>query len=215
MTLLRGQIQTLSEADGFQLGWASALSLGLTIWSARVAIGALIRGLNAIYHVPNRSGVSHTLRALLLTLCLIGVALVALLSVVVTPLVSIAAPQWALSQGMVLISRWGLTFGVLLAGFAVVYRLGPNRSGMAVWPGAFAVTCVWAGASAGFSIYLANFEAYAHVQGSIGAVVALLLWLYLSAYLVLMGAALNAWLTQRNQPEPNGQDRAGRRNQHG
>lgn len=200
--LLVGQLEALASADGLTLGWASALSLGLAIWSARAGAAALIRGLNAIYHVPNRTGISHYLRALFLTLALIGVALAALLSVVVLPAILAFIPLGFGTQIILFASRWIFVVGVLLAGFWLIYRLGPNIKSARIWPGALLAVLMWTGASAGFSVYLTNFGAYNEVYGSIGAVIAMLMWLFISAWLVLVGGALNAWLSQSQEPEP-------------
>ena len=61
-------------------------------------------------------------------------------------------------------------------------------------PGALLVVLAWLGASAGFSLYVTNFGSYNEVYGSIGAVIALLMWLYISAYLILLGAVMNVTL---------------------
>ncbi len=203
--LLRGQLSSLAGADGLTLGWASALSLGLAIWTARAGVAALMRGLNAIYGVRNRTGLSHYLRALGLTVALIGVALTALLCVVVLPVLLAFFPPGVLQGILIEGARWAVAVGVLLAGFSLIYRLGPNARGKANLPGAVLATVLWAGASFGFSVYLANFGSYNEVYGSIGAVIALLMWLFISAWLVLLGGALNAWiagLADRDQPKP-------------
>lgn len=213
-TLLLAQLEALATTDGLTLGWASVISLGLAIWSARAGAAALIRGLNAIFNVPNRSGLSHYARALFLTLALIGVALVALMSVVVLPVILAFIPLGFWTAILFFLTRWSVAIGVLLAGFWLIYRLGPNRKNIRVWPGALLAVILWTAASAGFSVYLTNFGSYNEVYGSIGAVIAMLMWLFISAWLVLVGGALNAWLSQSEQPEPDGQDRQGRADQH-
>ena len=194
--LLAAQLALLADADGLTLGWTSAVSLALAIWLARAGAAALMQGLNAIYDVPNRTGLAHYARAFLLTLALIGVALVALLSIVVTPVVLALVPLGGLTQVALNVGRWGVAVGVLLAGFGVIYRLGPNGDTWPVWPGAIFAVCFWTLASLAFSIYVANFGSYNEVYGSIGAVIAMLTWLYISAWLVLVGGALNAWLSR-------------------
>jgi membrane protein len=83
---------------------------------------------------------------------------------------------------------------VLVLGLGLLYRYGPNMRGdRLAWftPGAGVVVVCWFAMSALFSTYVANFSNYNEVYGSIGAVIALLMWFYLSSYLVLLGAALN------------------------
>jgi membrane protein len=193
--LIDGQLRALAKADGLTLGWASLVSLSLAVWSARAGVAALMRGLNAIYNVPNRQGLAHYIRALLLTASLIGVAVVAIACVFLVPIVMAFVPLGAWSAIILDIARWIIAVVVLMAGFSVIYRLGPNRGkGGSRWltPGAVFAPIFWAVASAGFSIYLTNFGAYNEVYGSIGAVIAMLMWLFISAWLVLLGGALNA-----------------------
>ena len=79
------------------------------------------------------------------------------------------------------------------AAMGILYRFGPNGAIRMAWvtPGAVLVIILWLAASAAFSLYVANFDSYNEIYGSIGAVVALMMWLYISAYLILLGAALN------------------------
>jgi membrane protein len=85
----------------------------------------------------------------------------------------------------------------------LLYRFGPARIGSRgrwVTVGAFVVVVLWVAASAGLSFYLTNFASYNEVYGSIGAVIGLLLWLYVSAYLILLGAALNVQIHGYDAP---------------
>jgi membrane protein len=96
--------------------------------------------------------------------------------------------------------RWSLVVAVLFVGLGLLYRYGPNRRYARmgwVTPGAFVVVAFWLVMSAAFSAYVANFATYNEVYGSLGAVIALLFWFYLSAYLILVGAALNNTLDRR------------------
>ncbi|MBY5934047.1 YihY/virulence factor BrkB family protein [Tateyamaria omphalii] len=208
--LLAAQLVKLATTDGLTLGWASLLSFGFALWSARAGVAALMQGLNAIYDAPNRSGVAHYIRAFLLTLSLIGVVLTAMACIVVLPVVLAFLPLGPWANFGVEVLRWAVGIAVLLAGFSVIYRLGPNLSGQRprlISPGAaFAAIC-WIAASTGFSVYLQNFGNYNEVYGSIGAVIVMLLWLFISAYLVLLGGALNAELARARRaklsiPEP-------------
>lgn len=208
--LLSAQLSKLAQADGLTLGWASFVSLMLALWPARAGVGALIRGLNEIYDTPNPSGIARQLRALLLTFGLIGVALVALASIVVLPFILAVVPlgRWT-SYGVDAV-RWALGIGVLWAGFGLIYRLGPNLGGARprmISPGVVFAIVGWIAASKGFTIYLQNFGTYNEVYGSIGAVIAMLMWLFISAYLILLGGALNAELARARRaklaiPEP-------------
>ena len=204
--LLAAQLSKLSTTDGLTLGWASVISFGFAFWSARAGVAALIRGLNAIYDAPNRSGLSQYFRALLLTASLIGVVLVAMACIVILPVVLAFVPLGPWTGLGIEMVRWVVGVGVLLIGFALIYRLGPNLEGRhprLMSAGALFASVGWVGASVGFSIYLRNFGTYNEVYGSIGAVIVMLMWLFISAYLVLLGGALNAQLARNAaNPEP-------------
>ena len=196
------ELSALSTPDGLPLGWASRLSFGFALWSARAGVAALMQGLNAIYDAPNRSGLSHYLRAFVLTFSLIGVMLVAMACIVVLPVVLAYLPLGPWVNLGVDVLRWCVGVAVLVAGFAVIYRLGPNLQGARqrlISPGALFAVVGWLAASTGFSVYLQNFGRYNEIYGSLGAVIVMLMWLFISAYLVLLGGALNAELARARQ----------------
>lgn len=204
--LIDTQIDTLTSTTSTTLGWATGLSILAALWSTRAGVSALMRGLNAIYGTPNRKSWRHYMAALSLTGVLVGVALVALTMVVVTPLVLAFLPLGTFTTLALSFARWVIAVGVLLVGLAIVYRYGPNRTCVRMrWltPGSLLVLVLWAGASIAFSFYLSNFGNYNEVYGSIGAVIALLMWLYISAFLVLLGAGLNVELEARAGLGPN------------
>ncbi|WP_296424903.1 YihY/virulence factor BrkB family protein [Yoonia sp.] len=192
--LLSAQITGLVNAGTGRLGWATLVSITLALWSCRAGVGALIGGLNAIAGQRMRNGIWQMVVALLLTVALVALAIVALSAVVILPIIMAFIPlanstAWLL-EGL----RWFLALGVLMTGLSLLYRFGPARidtRGRWITVGAFVVVIIWVAASAGLSYYLTNFASYNEVYGSIGAVIGLLLWLYVSAYLILLGAALN------------------------
>ena len=101
-----------------------------------------------------------------------------------------SATKWLL-----LLVQWPLLIVLVMAGLALLYRFGPDRDKPQwrwVTPGAIAATVLWIVASIGFTFYVANFNSYNKTYGSLGGVVILLTWLYLSALMVLLGAAINA-----------------------
>ena len=192
--LLSSQVNRLVLAPPEKLGWATAVSIGLALWSCRAGVGALIGGLNAIAGQRQRNGVLQVLIAFALTIALVSLAIVALTVVVILPIILAFLPIAGSTVWIVEGVRWLIALGVLMLGLSLLYRFGPARIGprgrwMTV--GAFAVVILWVGASFGLSYYLTNFASYNEVYGSIGAVIGLLLWLYVTAYLILLGAALN------------------------
>lgn len=194
--LLDDQLTRIAGSSGEALGWATFVSILLALWSARAGVGAMMRGLNTIYRSPNRSMMRHYLAAFTMTVSLVMVALVAGAAVVITPIVVAFLPLTAETESWIDMVRWSAAIFVITFGISIIYRYGPRkRDGKrAPWltPGALFSVVMWAVASVAFSEYLANFGRYNEVYGSIGAVVALLMWLYFSAFLVLLGGALNA-----------------------
>lgn len=194
--LLDRQSKRIASARSDTLGWATVVSILLALWSARAGVGAMMRGLNTIYRAPNRSVFRHYFAAFTMTLSLVMVALVAGAAVVVTPLVVAMLPLAVETVSWIDTVRWSAAIFVITVGISIIYRYGPRkRDGKrAPWltPGAFFAVVMWALVSIAFSEYLANFGRYNEVYGSIGAVVALLMWLYFSAFLVLIGGAINA-----------------------
>ena len=198
--LLHDQVAALIDANVSAVGWASALSILAALWSARAGVAALIGGISATHGLEDRGSVEHILASILLTLILVGVALVALAAAIILPIVLAIFPPGPIEAIAASIVKWGISIGVVIFGVGLAYRHGPNRRDIRTrWlsPGLFLAVTLWAGASVGFSYYIANFASYNRIYGSIGAVAALLMWLYISAYVVLLGAALNAELERR------------------
>lgn len=192
--LLTAQLDSLLSANNRQLGWTTILSTGLAIWAARAGTASLIQGLNAVHHLPQRSGVSHQLQALVLTVALIGLALMAMLAAVVGPLAIGFLPLGRFAALALEVANLAFGATLLVLALAVAFRFGPNK---ALAPplftrGLLLAIVLWLLASRGFVIYLANFNTYNQIYGSIGAVAALLMWLYFSIYAVLIGAAYDA-----------------------
>jgi len=192
--ILAGQIDRLLSAGGETLGWASAVSIGLALWAARAGVAGLMGGLNEIAACPPRNGIKQAIVALTLTICLVALAVTALLAVIIAPIVLAFAPLTSGSAAILEGIRWIVAFLVLYSALSLLYRFGPNQRGARLrWftVGAGSVIVLWIAASFGLSYYLTNFASYNEVYGSIGAVIGMLLWLYITAYLVLLGAALN------------------------
>jgi membrane protein len=195
--LLSNQVNALVAQNVSTLGWTSVISTLVALWSARTGVGALVQGVNAISDKQNRGGLRDILTAFVLTFALMGVAIVALVSIVVLPIILAFVPLGPLAGLAVTAVNWLIAVSVVVMGISVIYRYGLNRPGERPrWftPGLWLAVALWALASWSFSYYLSNFGNYNEIYGSIGAVIALLMWFYISAYVVLIGAALNAEL---------------------
>ncbi len=112
-----------------------------------------------------------------------------------------------------------------MVGLAILYRLAPNRDDPRlrwVTPGAVIATVLWLIGSAGFSLYVNNFGSYNKTYGALAGVIVLNLWLFLSSFIALLGAEINAETeaqtrkdTTNGQPQPMGQRRATKADQLG
>lgn len=192
--LLEGQIQALVTANSSTLGWATALSLLVALFSARAGVGALIQGLNAVHDRPQRAMFEHTLQAVIMTLFMILIAMTVVLAGFVVPVLLNVLPLGVASARTLVLANEAVGLAAVTLGTSLIYRYGPNHDGNRpplLTPGLALAVILWIVASRGLMIYLANFGSYNQIYGSIGAVVALLLWFYLSAYAVLLGAAFD------------------------
>ena len=202
--LIDAQLQNLVTAQTGTLGWTTAISTTLSIFWANNGVMALVRGLNAVYREEHRGTIMRYVSSLMVTLVLIGMAIVALAAVVVAPITMRVLPLGPWQTTGIEVARWVIAAAALLFGIGVIYRYGPNRRAAKVpWvsPGTVIAIAIWGLGSYAFGLYLSNFGRYNEIYGSIGAVVALLMWLYLSAYVILLGAALNAELELRTLPD--------------
>ncbi len=195
-TIIEGQLTDLAQSSGTALGLSLAISVLIAVWSATKGTKALMQALNIVYDEDETRGfVAQNAVALSLTVGGVLLVVVALALVAVLPgalrLLGLGG-----GAGMVVSAlRWPLLAVVMIGALAVLYRYGPSRRA-ARWRwvgwGALAATLLWLVVSGLFSFYVANFGSYNETYGSLGAVVVLLMWLYLSAYVVLLGAELNA-----------------------
>lgn len=198
--IISTQVVSLVSASGNTLGWAGLLSLLIAFWSARAGVGAIMIGLNNVYRQRNRGTRRHYLSALLLTFSLVTVGLIAMLLLIVAPVVLAFFPLGAFYGWLIDLIRYGVAVVVLFVGIGVLYRFAPNRRPRRTpWLSFGAVVAVlsWVILSIGFSYYVSNFGNYNQLYGSIGAVVAMMIWLWISSFLVLFGGALNAQIELR------------------
>ena len=192
--LIMGQVDALLAVSKRGIGWATVLSTLFALWSARAGVAALMRGLNAVHGLPNRTGHWHQLRAMVMMLWLVALVLGAMLLSIIVPLLAQAIPAFArkITTLQQINQMMGLAMAVLAVGLA--YRFGPNhlrKPPLFTW-GLVVAIVLWGASARGFMLYLENFPAYNRIYGSIGAVAALLMSLYVSAYALLLGAAVDA-----------------------
>lgn len=145
----------------------------------------------------SRSFIRFNVEALILSIGLAVFGIVALILVAVLPAALDLLPVPAAWRGPITLLRWPLLSGLAILALAAVYRYAPARSPshwQLVSGGAVVATVLWIAASLAFATYVSTFGSYDRTYGSLSAVIILLLWFYLSAYAILVGAELNAEL---------------------
>jgi membrane protein len=196
--LIHDQVMGLINAPKAALQWTTVLSIGIALYSARAGVSALVQGLDVVHRSKPRGWVWGYAVDFILTLALIGALFVALVTVVVVPILLSYFPSGTFSVWLTKVLPWAAMFLLVLTCLSILYRFGPNVEGGFRSPwitvGVLVAALSWAGVSIGFSVYLANFNAYNAIYGSIGAVIILMMWLYLSVWAVLLGGAINAEL---------------------
>lgn len=183
-------------SGGAGLGFAAILGLLLALYSASAGVKTLMEGLNIVYEETEaRSFLKRNLVGLGLTLLLIVGVLMAFAVVIVAPAVLANVGFGKTVEAWITYARWPIMALLVAAGLSVLYRQAPSRA-RPLWrwvlPGAVLATVIWTLFSILFSIYVRNFGSYNETYGALGGVIILLTWMWLSAFIILMGAELNA-----------------------
>lgn len=195
--------QLSSIVDGSRSGLRIGVVAGpaVALWSASSGMKHLIGAVTLAYGEEEGRGFLR-LRGLALLLTLGGIALlgVAVAGLVVARAALSDEGGQGVGRTVLLAVRWPLFAVVALAALSIIYRFAPDRDA-ARWrwvsAGAVVATVVWVAASVGFSIYTANFADYNETYGALGAVVVVMLLLYITAYVIIAGAELNAELERQ------------------
>jgi membrane protein len=190
------QLRRLSAAPQTSLSLTFAFSLVISLWSANAGTKAIFDALNVAYdEEEKRSFLALNAESLLFTLGLILFALIALAAVVVLPAVLQVLPVGGIVAWALWIGRWVVLVAVVALGLALLYRFGPSRAEPRwawVSVGSVTATVLWIVASAALSWYASNFADYNKTYGSLGAVAGLMIWLWVTNIVVLIGAELNS-----------------------
>jgi membrane protein len=217
--MIADQLHKLIGASSGTLGFSAVAALLFALWSASRGMSGMITALDIAYQQKETRGFfKFNLIAIGLTmLALIGgtvsIALVGVLPVAIRMVGLGAEASWVL-----MVLEWPLLIVWVMTGLAALYRYAPNRQ-TARWrwvsPGAIVATVLWIAGSFGFSLYVSHFNSYDRTYGSLGGVVVMLTWLYLSAFAALFGAIINAQAERQTiadstvgHPKPMGSRRA-------
>jgi len=194
--LLTNQMENIASGSGGGLSFGLVLSVALALWSASAGIAGLVEAINLAYDEDEtRSFVKKRGLAIALTIGFLIFIAVAVGLVAVLPVVFEAIGLGTLGQVFAGIGRFAALLVIMLVALALLYRVGPDRDAPKIrWatPGALIATILWIVASIAFSLYVDNFGSYSKTYGSLAGVVVLLLWFWITALVVLLGAEINA-----------------------
>jgi membrane protein len=207
LSFIGDEITRLAHAQTGGLSVTFVVGTLLAIWSANGAVKALFQGMNMAYDQPEQRGfIKLTLITLAFT-----VGMFVVLSLTLTALIAGPAAAAMFGPHASLVTRaagWSLILVVVAVGVALLYRFGPScaepRWRWVSWGGAVAAV-LWLAVSLAFSAYVQRFANYDRTYGSLGAIIGLMLWLWLSMLIVLAGAELNAEIertAERQHPAP-------------
>jgi len=196
IVVIRDQIVRISTGNETKLGFAFVLGLGISAWSANAGVKAVFDALNVAYgEEEKRRYIRLNLISLVCTLGILVFAVLAIGAVAAIPIVLDYLYLGDVAEWLIWLGRWPVLVAIMMIGLAALYRFGPSRDD-AQWkwvsPGAIFASVAWLLGSVLFSWYVASFEDYNKTYGALGAVIALLMWMWLSATIILVGAELNS-----------------------
>jgi membrane protein len=193
----------LEVVDSKRTGLLS-LSIITTIWTASNGFNAVIRGLNKAYdEKEKRSYLKVQLTAVLCTLALVLIIVMAFGLLVFGELGGQLLVRklhyFKYAEFLIDFARYFMGLLFMLLVFNAVYRYTPSKrlTWKETFPGAVFSTLGWTAVSIGFSFYVNHFESYSRIYGSIGAVIALMTWLFINSVIILIGGEVNATLAYR------------------
>ena len=210
--LIYDRVNTLVSQPAHTLGLGLLVSALVAFWSSATGTKSMLSALNVAYEeTEKRSFVRFQLTALFITLATILAAVAGLAILLGLPAVFSFVGISEDAKGLIRVLSFALMVAFVLVGLSLLYRYGPSRTPAAwrwVTPGSLLATALWLLASVLFSIYVGRFASYDATYGPIGAVVAVMTWFYVSVYVVLLGAELNAELElQTAQDSTEGTDK--------
>jgi membrane protein len=195
LDVLREQMTALIEQPAATLGIGLLISVALALWSGSRGINALIYAMSRVRHEPERRSF---IKAALVS---IGLSIAGAIFLVIALIVIAGLPAlfpWPTpAEWLLLLIRWPVLLVLTTLALMALYRWGPDRHPRRwryIWPGAVFASLLWILAGAVFSIYVENFANYQASFGSVTAAIVMLLWLYNSAQIFVLGAVINSEL---------------------
>lgn len=200
--LISDILKGISAESDKALGWSLAIGILLSLWSANKGTSAVFEGVNIAYNeIDERNFLKKYAITLLFTaggviagfLCItFVVGFPAIVDRINLPLSLKTIVQW---------TRWPLLAAVVMGALSLVYKVAPDRVGNSKFqrtmPGALMATILWLFGSLLFTLYMDNFGSYDKTYGSFAAIIILMLWFYLTGFIILLGAELNSQIERQ------------------
>lgn len=203
--VLANQLVTLLAQPRAGLGVGLAISLIVALWSGSRGVAALIYAASRTRQEPERRGLIMTVVVSIVTTLAAALAmLVALTLVAVLPAYFAILPWLGHNQTALLLLRWPLLLGLGVLAIAAFYRFAPDRRSHRarwIWPGAIIAAVLWLVVCALFSFYVESIGNFEATFGSLATAIVLLLWMYNSALILVLGATINAELERETLAE--------------
>jgi membrane protein len=202
--LIADQLKSLTASPKSAKGLSLAVALALAVYGASKGASGIVIGLNIAYEVKESRGfVKTTALALAMTVGGLIVLLIAVAAISASAAIEDLLPfSSPFVHFLLQAAFWAAAALTVAIGLAAIYRFAPNRPEAPwVWvsPGSAAATLLWLVGTIGFGLYVSHFGNYNATYGSLGGVVVFLTWLYLSAYILLMGGELNSELERQQK----------------
>jgi membrane protein len=201
--IVADQLRSVVALSRDSLSVGALLSIGGALWLASKGTFYLLRSLNTVFGVvETRSIIRVKIISVLLTTLLVTSAVVAFGLIAVLPYgLELVFGHAGYARSAIELGRWPALAITMSLALTLLYRFGPDRRAPVRWrwwtPGSTAATLGWLAGSYGFSVYVSHFATFNVTYGSLGALVVLMSWLYLSAFLVLLGALVDVGVSER------------------
>jgi membrane protein len=196
LDIVTEQIKMVASQQNDTLGAAFIIGLAISVWSANSGMAALFDALNVVYDErEKRSFLKLYATTFLFTLAGMFFVILAIIGLVIVPLVLSYVGLTSQTEILITILRWPVLLVTVGASLSLLYRYGPSRRS-AKWRwvtwGSFVAALLWITASMLFSWYVVTFDSYNRVYGSLGAGIGFMVWLWISAVIILLGGEINA-----------------------
>ncbi|WP_373072897.1 YihY/virulence factor BrkB family protein [Zeaxanthinibacter enoshimensis] len=194
--LIRDVITSVSQQSQQALGWSIVLSILFSLWSANKGTTAIFKGLNIAYHESDdRSFLKRKAITLGITFLSIVIGILSLAVIIAFPSYLSGLNLTGLLEVLAGVLRWVVLGFVIMMGLSFLYKIGPDRDNPEfrwVSPGAITATLLWLLGSLLFTWFVNNFGNFGNTYGGFASVIILMLWFFLTAFIILLGAEINA-----------------------